>query len=110
VVSGLGVLASVVAWALPFWMTILGVGLAMVAYAAAPTARRAVALMAAGQLVGMATLFVGVIAEVGPTDSYGDYPAADGIALMVTAGLTIAGLVDLTRSTAPEPALATAAV
>jgi hypothetical protein len=100
IVSAVGVAATLVAWALPLWMTLLGVGFAMVAVASAPRERRVVTLLAAGQLIGMAALFVAIAAEVGEPDSYGDYPAAGGIALIVTAVLTIAALVELTRSPA----------
>ena len=100
IVSGVGVVATLVAWALPLWMTLLGVGFAMVAVASAPRERRVVTLLAAGQLIGMAALFVAIAAEVGEPDSYGDYPAAGGIALIVTAVLTIAALVELTRTPA----------
>jgi hypothetical protein len=100
IVSALGVAATLVAWALPLWMTVLGVGFAMVAVASAPRERRVVGLLAAGQLVGMAALFAGIAAKVGEPDSYGDYPAAGGIALIVTAALTIAALVELTRTPA----------
>jgi hypothetical protein len=100
IVSGVGVVATLVAWALPLWMTLLGAGFAMVAVASAPSERRVVTLLAAGQLIGMAALFVAIAAEVGEPDSYGDYPAAGGIALIVTAVLTIAALVELTRTPA----------
>ncbi|MEO5841451.1 MAG: hypothetical protein ABIQ73_12405 [Acidimicrobiales bacterium] len=98
IVSGLGVATTLVAWALPVWMTVLGIGLAMVAFASNPRERKVVALLAAGQLVGLAALFAGIAAKVGETDSYGDYPAAGGIALIVTAALTIVALVKLTRT------------
>jgi hypothetical protein len=100
IVSGVGVVATLVAWALPLWMTLLGAGFAMIALASAPRERRVVALLVAGQLIGMAALFVAIAAEVGEPDSYGDYPAAGGIALIVTAVLTIAALLELTRTRA----------
>ena len=102
IVSAVGVAATLVAWALPLWMTVLGVGFAMVAVASAPRERRVVGLLAAGQLVGMAALFAGIAAEVGEPDSYGDYPAAAGIALIVTAAVTIVAMVELTRTPAPQ--------
>ena len=98
IVSGVGVAATIVAWALPLWMTVLGIGLAMVAAASAPRERRTVALLAAGQLIGMAALFAGIVAEVGQPDEYGDYPAAGGIALIVTAVVTIGALIELART------------
>ena len=102
IVSAVGVAATLVAWALPLWMTVLGVGFAMVAAASAPRERRVVGLLAAGQLVGMVALFAGIAAEVGEPDSYGDYPAAAGIALIVTAAVTIVAMVELTRTPAPQ--------
>lgn len=104
IVSAVGVVATIVAWALPLWMTVLGVGLAMVAFASGPRQRRVIGLLAAGQLIGLAALFAGIAAEVGEPDSYGDYPAAGGIALIVTSALTIVGLVQLTRTTTSTPA------
>ena len=98
VVGGVGVLSTIVAWALPMWMTLLGIGLAMVAAAAGPRERRALFALAAAQALGFVALFAGIAAEVGETDSYGDYPAAGGIALVVTAVVTIAALVDYARS------------
>ena len=98
IVSAVGVAATLVAWALPLWMTLLGVGFAMVASASASRERRVVALLAAGQLLGLVALFAGIAAEVGEPDSYGDYPAAGGISLIVTAALTIVAMVEITRT------------
>jgi hypothetical protein len=99
VVGGVGVAASLVAWALPLWMTVLGVGLAMVSVAAASRGRRLVGLMAAGQFAGLGVLFAGIAAEVGRRDEWGDYPAAGGIALVVTAAVMMVALVGLMRLT-----------
>ena len=97
-VSGLGGVASIVAWALPLWMTILGVGFAIVALASGARERRAVALLAAGQLLGMGVMFAGIAAEVGRQDEWGDYPAAGGMAVVVVAAMTIMALFGLARS------------
>ena len=51
----------------------------------------------------MAALFTGAAAEVGQPDDYGDYPAAGGIALIVTAVVTIGALMQLARNPAPHP-------
>lgn len=99
VISGLGGVAAVVAWALPLWMTILAVGFAVLTVASGSHQRRAVALMAAGQLVGLAVMFVGIAAEVGRRDEWGDYPAAGGIAVVVVALMTIIALFVLARGT-----------
>lgn len=99
VISGLGGVAALVAWALPLWMTILGVGLAVLTVASGSHQRRAVAVMAAGQLVGLAVMFVGITAEVGRRDEWGDYPAAGGIAVVVVALMTTIALFVLARGT-----------
>jgi ABC-type transport system involved in cytochrome bd biosynthesis fused ATPase/permease subunit len=91
-VSGVGAVACLVAWALPLWMTLLGVGFAIVAAASGPGERRAAVLLAAAQLVGVAVMFAGIATEVGRRDEWGDYPAAGGIALAVVAGITIVAL------------------
>lgn len=95
IVCSLGVVSSIVAWALPLWMTLLGLGFAMLAIASGPRERRAVALLAAGQLVGLVVMFAGIAAEVGRQDEWGDYPAAGGIAVVVTAALTVIALFKL---------------
>jgi hypothetical protein len=98
IVGGVGVLSTIVAWALPLWMALLGIGLALIAGAAGVRERRALIALAAAQALGFVALFAGIAAEVGETDSYGDYPAAGGIALVVTAVVTIAALVDYART------------
>lgn len=95
-VSALGAVASFVgAWALPLWMTILGVGFAMLAAAAHPAQRRPLALLAAGQLVGIAVLTVGIEAQLGRVDEHGDYPLAGGIAVLLVAATAIVALLSL---------------
>ena len=49
---------------------------------------------------GLRCCSAGIAAEVGRRDSYGDYPAAVGIALVVTAAITVLALVDL--ATTPD--------
>ena len=96
-VSALGAVACLVgAWALPLWMTILGAGFAISAAAAGPAQRRPLALLAAGQLAGIAVLVAGITAEVGRVDEHGDYPLAGGIAVLVVAATAIAALLSLT--------------
>lgn len=105
VAGGLGcALAIVGAWALPVWMTLLGVGFAMVAVASDPAQRRALAILAGGQIAGIAVLIASIEAEVGQPDEYGDYPAAGGIALLFVAAVTIVALVDLARGRQSVPA------
>lgn len=104
VFAGLGVVATIVAWALPLWMMLLGGGLALIALSAERSERRTIGFLAAGQLVGLAVLFGGIATEIGRRDSYGDYPAAIGIALVVTASITVLALVDL-ATTPNRPAV-----
>ncbi len=102
VVSGLGCALAIVAWALPAWMTLLGLGFAIVALASGPGPRRALALLAAGQLIGVVVLIAAIEVGVGRRDEYGDYPAAGGIAVVVVAATAIVALVELARSTGRE--------
>ena len=97
-VCAVAVLSTVVAWALPLWMTLSAIGYALVAAAGVPPWRRAVAFLSAAQAFGMAALFLGIAAEVGAQDEYGDHPAAFGIATLVTAVATVCALVELDRS------------
>lgn len=105
VVSSLGAVASLVAWAYPLWMTLLGVGFALVTVAAGPRERRAVALLAAGQLAGLAVMIAAIEAEIGRRDEWGDYPLASGIAVGVMAAMTLVALFKLTGSLGGRPVM-----
>lgn len=99
VVSGLGCgVALMAAWALPVWMTLFGVGFALVRVAAGPGRGRLLATLAAAQLLAIPVLIAGIEAEVGRRDEWGDYPAAGGIALVVVASITVAAIVTLSRN------------
>lgn len=99
VLCGLGCAIAVVgAWALPVWMTLLGVGLGLVGLASGMPSGRLLALLAAAQFVAVVVLIAGIEAEVGRRDEWGDHPMAGGIALVVVAGLTIAGIIGLMRA------------
>lgn len=105
-----GLLSTLVAWALPLWMTLLAIGFSVVAVSGQRPWRRSVAFLAGAQLLGMAALFVGMAAEVGRRDEYGDHPVAFGIGIVVTSGATLVALFQLARSidaTVPSRALAT---
>lgn len=93
-----GLLSTLVAWALPLWMTMLAIGFAVVAVSGQGAWRRSVAFLAGAQLLGMAAMFVGIAAEVGRRDEYGDHPVAFGIGIVVTAAATAASLAHLHRS------------
>lgn len=91
-VAGLGVAASVVAWAVPLWMGLQGIGYLVFASAvrsrdAAP--RPSTLAVASGFVIGVAVFVVADFAKIGWTDSYGDYPLAWAIGAL--AGLLILG-------------------
>lgn len=98
VVCGVAVLSTVAAWALPLWMTLSAVGYGLIAASGMHPWRRAVALLSAAPLLGLAALFLGIAVEVGQQDEYGDHPAAFGIGTLVTAAVTVGALVQLGRS------------
>ena len=98
---GIGLLAvasTVVAWALPLWMTLLAITFAVWAVAAPRAPRPGLATLAGAQLVGIGALIIAIEAEVGQRDSYGDYPAAFGVGLLVTGVGSALGLAVLVRS------------
>ncbi len=84
--GALAVVSSLVAWALPLWMALVALSAASFAVASGRPVRSGLAGMAAGQVIGMVALFAAIEAEIGPRDSFGDYPVAFGISLVV-AGL-----------------------
>ena len=100
VVGVVGLLSTLVVWALPLWMTLLAAGYALFAISGLRPWRRSVALLAVAQVLGMAAMFVGIAAEVGRRDEYGDYPAAFGIGIVVTAAATVVSLYQLDRTSA----------
>jgi hypothetical protein len=95
-ITGLGVAASILAWALAFWMGLQGVGLVVFGVAVlqrgiAP--RWATALASSGFIVGV-VLFVGLTAaKVGQVDEYGDYPRAWEIAGFVGMAMVALGFI-----------------
>lgn len=91
-VCGLGCLSCIVAWALPLWMGLLGLGFLILAVASPARPRRALALLAVGQLGAIAVLIASIEAKISRIDEYGDYPAAGGLALVFVGALMIAGL------------------
>jgi hypothetical protein len=94
-VTGLGVAATLVAWAVFLWMPLLAIGLAILGVAAlragvAPT--WPTVLVATGFIIGVIG-FVSLNAlELGPADSFGDYPLAWGISTTLGMGFVAAGL------------------
>jgi hypothetical protein len=91
-IAGLGVAASLVAWAVPFWMGLQGIGYLVFASAvrSRDTAPRPSTLaVASGFIIGTAVFVVANFAKIGWTDSYGDYPLAWAIG--AATGLLILG-------------------
>jgi hypothetical protein len=91
-IAGLGVAASLVAWAVPFWMGLQGIGYLVFASAvrSRDTAPRPSTLaVASGFIIGAAVFVVANFAKIGWTDSYGDYPLAWAIG--AATGLLILG-------------------
>lgn len=107
-VCGLGIVSTLVAWALPLWMTLLGVGFGLVALSVPAAARRSLALLAGAQLLGMVSLLLAIQAEIGPVDEYGDHPQSFGLGLAITAGAMVGALLlgDRVRSVTPTAGVA----
>jgi hypothetical protein len=95
-ITGLGVLASVIAWALPLWMGIQGVGMlvfgtAVLMKGIAP--RWGTLLVSSGFALGTIVWIVGTTAELGDVDQYGDYKDVWAAAVVVGLAIVTAGLV-----------------
>lgn len=91
-IAGLGVAASLVAWAVPFWMGLQGIGYLIFASAvrSRDTAPRPSTLaVASGFILGVAVFLIADFAKIGWTDSYGDYRLAWAIG--AATGLLILG-------------------
>ncbi len=105
-VCALGVLSTVVAWALPLWATVFAVGYALIALSGSQPWRRPVAFLAAAPLLGMTAQIIGAASELGPADDYGDHPASLGVGLAIAAAVTLVSLYQLDRTVgASEPSL-----
>ncbi|MGI9609450.1 MAG: permease prefix domain 1-containing protein [Acidimicrobiia bacterium] len=96
VITGLGVVMSFFAWAVPAWMGLQGVGMLVFGIAVlgrdvAP--KWATLLVSSGFIIGVIAFFVGTAAEVGEPDSYGDYPVAWQIATVVGTVLVAVGFI-----------------
>jgi hypothetical protein len=103
-IGGFGVVTTLVAWALPLWMVVLGVGIALMAAATTRRERATTFALAIAPFIGLATLIVSIEAEVGSPDEYGDHPAAAGVALVITALGMIGALLAFARRVDATPA------
>ena len=97
----LGALSTVIAWATPLWMSLLGLGFAVLAVAVTE-ARRTLATLAFAEAFGLSVMVAGSVAGVGREDGYGDHPAAIGIGITVTAAVTSMALVGWWSSRYPS--------
>ena len=91
-IAGLGVAASLIAWAIPLWMGLQGIGYLIFASAvrSRDTAPRPSTLaVASGFIIGVVVFMGANLAKIGWTDSYGDYPLAWAIG--TATGLLILG-------------------
>jgi hypothetical protein len=94
--TALGVAFSLLAWAIPIWMGLQGIGLLLFGIAAlrsdlAP--RWSTVLASAGFIFGVIAFFALTELEVGAPDSYGDYPAARGVSLVAGTVIVSLGLI-----------------
>ena len=100
VVLGVGVVVSILTWATPLWMMIQGVGMLLVVLSMRPISvapRTALFAYASGMLIGAITFFVLTAMKVGTPDSYGDYPLAWALGLVVGLIITAGGLLGMGR-------------
>jgi hypothetical protein len=105
VIAGMGVLASVLAWAVFLWMPLQGVGLLVLGIAVlrsgiAPKVLRSgiapkwsTMFVSSGFLVGFVTWVVANAAELGEVDSYGDYTDALWLGLIVGSVIVAIGMI-----------------
>jgi hypothetical protein len=80
VIASVGVLLSVVAWAVPLWMSLQGVGFLLIGIGVLRTGttlpRNGILLASSAFIIGPIAFFLLDALEVGWQDSYGDYPLA----------------------------------
>jgi hypothetical protein len=107
-VAALGVAGSILAWAIPLWMSLQGAGLLLFGIAAmrngtAPKPATMLAML--GFPVGIISFAALNAAEVGSVDSYGDHPLAWAIGAAIGMVIVAIGLIGWGRwLRAEEPA------
>jgi hypothetical protein len=94
VITGVGVAAAgIIAWALPLWMGLMGLGMLMFGLAVLRTTaapKWGTLLVSSGFVIGVITFIIANAAKVGDRDVWGDYPTAWTISAVV--GMAIVGL------------------
>lgn len=112
VLLGLGVVISLLSWAIPAWMMFQGLGMLLLVLAIWPSGlapKPSAAAYGLGMLAGTLTFLALTFLEVGTPDQYGDYPIAWETGLAVGCVVTAAGLFGLgswLRGEAPEEIMA----
>jgi hypothetical protein len=95
-ITGLGVVASVLAWAVYLWMGLQGVGLLVFGIAVLRSGiapKWSTMFVSSGFLVGMITWIVADAAEFGDLDEWGDYSDALWLGLIVGAVIVAIGMI-----------------
>ncbi len=98
VILGVGVVFSIISWALPLWMTVQGVGMLLVSLAILPkrvAPRAASVAYGSGMLIGAILFGVLTAMKVGTPDQYGDYIVAWDIGITVGLGIVAGGLLGI---------------
>ena len=99
IIAGVGVVAAlIIGWAMPFWMTIQGVGYLFVAIAVLPmrvAPRLPIIGYGSGLLLGSIAWGIARAMEVGSVDGWDDYPVAYEIGGTVGFVIVAAGLLGL---------------
>ncbi len=99
IMAGVGVVAAlVVGWAMPFWMTVQGVGYLFVALAVLPmrvAPRLPIMGYGSGLLFGSIAWTIARAMELGSVDQWGDYPLAYKIGGTVGFVIVAAGLLGI---------------
>jgi hypothetical protein len=96
VITGVGVVASIVAWAVPFWMGIQGIGLLVLGIAVLRSGiapKWSTVLVSSGFLLGVITFIAANAAELGDIDEWGDYPDAWALGGAVGMVIVAVGLI-----------------
>jgi hypothetical protein len=96
VITSVGVLASVIAWAVYLWMGLQGIGLLVFGIAVLRSGiapKWSTMFVSSGFLVGLITWIVADAAKFGDLDEWGDYPDALWAALIVGVVIVAIGLI-----------------
>ena len=86
---------AIVAWGIPGWMLIQGVGMLLFVLAIRPAGmapRPSSAAYGSGMLIGVIVYGLLTLMKVGTADQYGDYPVAWGSGITVGLIIVAAGL------------------